>query len=211
SIESRANPVIEMYQKGRDNLLASNRDYHEHDAVLDLVLPADGEYLVRVSQFTHLTGGVDHHYRLTITTAPWIDAVLPPVVEPGKTVQLTVYGRNLPGGQPEPGAVVPGSSGLEKAVVPFTAPADPAAAARLAYSGYLRPLASGLDGLDFRLKNAAGSSNTYFLTIGRNPVVLDAHNNSTREAAQAVPVPCEAAGRLDRAHPQAWYAVDLKK
>jgi hypothetical protein len=211
SIESRANPVIEVFQKGRDNLLVANRDYHEHDAVLDLVLPEDGEYLVRVSQFTHLTGGVDHHYRLSITTAPWIDAVVPPVVEPGKSVQLTVYGRNLPGGQPDPGSTVPGSAGLEKVVVPFNAPADPMAATRLAYSGYLTPPASGLDGLDFRLKNAAGSSNAYLLTIGRNPVVLDNNTNLTREAAQAVPVPSEVAGRLDRAHPHAWYTFDLKK
>jgi hypothetical protein len=211
SIESRANPVVEVYQKGRDSVLVANRDYHEHDAVVDVVLPAEGEYFVRVSQFTHLTGGVDHYYRLSITTAPWIDAVVPPVVEPGKATQLTVYGRNLPGGQPDATAIVPGSAGLEKVVVPFTAPADPAAAARLAYSGYLTPPSSNLDGVDFRLKNAAGSSNAYLLTLGRNPVVLDNNTNITREAAQTVPVPCEVAGRLDRAHTQAWYAFDLKK
>ena len=38
---------------------------------------------------------------MSITTAPWIDAVYPPLIEPGKSAKLTVYGRNLPGGEPE--------------------------------------------------------------------------------------------------------------
>ena len=45
-------------------------------------------------------GGPDYFYRLSISTAPWIDAVFPPVVEAGKATQVTIYGRNLPGGQP---------------------------------------------------------------------------------------------------------------
>jgi hypothetical protein len=47
--------------------------------------------------------------------------------------------------------------------------------------------------------------------FSRNPVVLDSGTNMTREAAQLLPLPCEAAGRLDRAHPQAWYAFEGKK
>ena len=36
-----------------------------------------------------------------------------PAHEPGKTAQLTVYGRNLPGGKPDPAVVVDGKI-LEK-------------------------------------------------------------------------------------------------
>ena len=45
--------------------------------------------------------------------APWIDAVFPPMIEPGKAAQVTLYGRNLPGGKPDPAAVIDGTV-LEK-------------------------------------------------------------------------------------------------
>lgn len=210
SIESRAHPVIELYEASTKKLLASNRDYSHNDALLDVTLPADGEYYVRLFQFTHQTGGPDHYYRLSITTAPWIDAIFPPIVEPGKATQLTVYGRNLPGGAPEPTAVLNGSV-LEKLVVPFTPANDPAAATRLTHSGHITPPGAGLDGFDYRVKNAAGSSNPYLLMFSRSPVVLDNFANATRDTAMAVPVPCEVAGRLDKAHPQGWYTFDVKK
>src|SRR5262245_48918923 len=59
--------------------LAANHGYRGGDAVLDFLSPADGEYLVRVSQFAYTTGGPDHFYRLTVTTGPWVDTVFPPV------------------------------------------------------------------------------------------------------------------------------------
>jgi lysophospholipase L1-like esterase len=45
------------------------------------------------------------------------------VVEAGKTTSVTVYGRNLPGGKPDPSAVVEDRV-LEKITVDVTAPAD---------------------------------------------------------------------------------------
>ena len=68
------------------------------------MLPTDGDYYVRLYQFTHLSGGPDHFYRLSMTTAPWIDAVIPPMVPAGQATQVTVYGRNLPGGKLDPAA-----------------------------------------------------------------------------------------------------------
>ena len=66
--------------------VAANRGYRDGDAVLDFLPPADGDYLIRVSQFAYTTGGSDHFYRLTVTTAPWVDAAFPPLtITPGKT------------------------------------------------------------------------------------------------------------------------------
>jgi hypothetical protein len=59
--------------------IAANRGYRNGDAVLDFLAPAEGDYLVRVSQFAYTTGGPDHFYRLTVTTSPWVDAVYPPL------------------------------------------------------------------------------------------------------------------------------------
>ena len=120
------------------------------------------------------------------------------------------YGRNLPGGQLDPTAVVDGRV-LEKLTTTITAPADPAAASRLSYSGWLSPVASGLDGFEYRIKNAAGASNPILLTLAHNPVVLHSEANNTLATAQDVTPPCVIAGRFEKLHDRDWYAFNAKK
>src|SRR5437870_12797915 len=91
SLDSRLLPEIELYDAG-GRRLAHNRNYHHADALCDATLPSDGDYYVRLFEFTHTQGSAEHFYRLSVSTAPWIDAIHPAVVEPGKTAQLTVYG-----------------------------------------------------------------------------------------------------------------------
>ncbi|MFL5241476.1 MAG: PPC domain-containing protein [Gemmataceae bacterium] len=208
TLDSRLHAELELYDaKGKK--LAFNRFYNQGDAVLDCPLPSDGDYLVRLCSFTHTEGGPEHFYRLSITTTPWIDAVYPPMVEPGKTAKVTVFGRNLPNGQLDPNAVLDGRP-LEKLVVEVTAPAKPASGV-LSYSGHISPAASALDGFEYRIKNAAGSSNPVLLTFARAPVVLDNEANDTPEAAQAVTPPCEIAGRIEKKHDRDWYSFTAKK
>jgi hypothetical protein len=209
SIDSRLIAGLELYD-ARGKRLAFNRHYHDTDALVDATLPEDGDYYVRLFEFTHALGSPDHFYRLTISTAPWIDAVFPPVVEPGKPAQLTVYGRNLPGGQPDPEAVVDGRV-LEKITVSVTPPADPQATQRLAFSGRLPPTTAALNGFEYRVRNAVGSSNPVLLTFARAPVVLEAEPNDAPDKAQKVAVPCEIAGRIDRRHDRDWYSFIAKK
>lgn len=209
SIDSRLQPAIELYDAaGRQ--LAFNRHYLEHDAVLDCVLPTDGDYFIRLYEFTYTQGSPERFYRMTISTAPWIDAVYPPMVEPGKATQVTVYGRNLPGGKLDHTAVVNGRV-LEKAVVTVTAPGDQGAVNRLTYTGRLDPLVSSLDGFEFRLRNSAGASNPFLLTYAHAPVVLDNEANDTPETAQAITLPCEIAGRIEKQNDEDWYSFTAKK
>lgn len=80
SIDSRMQ--ADLMVSGPDGKqLASNRGYRGGDAVLDFLAPADGEYVVRLSQFAYISGGADHFYRLTVTAERWVDATFPPVVE----------------------------------------------------------------------------------------------------------------------------------
>ncbi len=213
SIDSRFLPGVEVYDaKGR--MLAEGRNYSGNDAVTDCVLPDDGDYTVRLYEFTHTAnipgGSTEYFYRLTITTAPWIDAIYPAVVEPGKPTPVTIYGRNLPGGQPDPTAVVD-EHVLDKVAATITAPTDPAALARLTFSGHVSPVASGLDGFEYRVKNDAGSSNPFLLTFARAPVVLDNDANDTPETAQEVAPPCEIAGRVVKIGDRDWYTFTAKK
>ncbi|HXG12681.1 MAG TPA: PPC domain-containing protein [Gemmataceae bacterium] len=209
TIDSRLLAEIQVYNaKGR--LLAANRSYDGGDALTDITVPEDGDYYVRLCQFTHTQGGPEFFYRLSISTAPWIDAIHPCVVEPGKPAQLTVYGRNLPGGQLDPAAVIDGRV-LEKAVVTVNVPTEPAARERLDYSGRVPPPAAGLNGFAYHLRNQAGSSNPFLLTFARAPVVLDNEKNDTADSAQEITLPCEIAGRVEKKRDRDWYVFQAKK
>jgi hypothetical protein len=209
SIDSRLQAGLELYDSaGRQ--LALNRNYLGTDALVDSTLPADGDYHVRLFEFTHTSGSAEHFYRLSISTAPWIDAIFPPVVELGKPAQLTLYGRNLPGGTPDPTAVVNGRV-LEKASVTINVPSDPQAAQRIAFTGRVPPTSSGLDGFEYRVKNEAGTSNPYLLTYARAPVVVEKEENQTAETAQEISLPCELAGRIEKRRDRDWYTFTAKK
>src|SRR5205814_174600 len=160
------------------------RNYNASDAVADFTAADDGDYLIRLYQFTHVLrqpipnllppGASDHYYRLNISTAPWIDSVVPSVVEAGKTTTVTVYGRNLPGGKLDSSALFEDSV-LEKVTMTVNPPAD--ARGKLTFSGMVGPAAGWQDGFELRLKNAAGSSNPFLIGISRAPVVLDNGDN----------------------------------
>src|SRR5205823_2594488 len=87
-------------------LLQSKPYYGRTDPFLDFLVPADGDYLLRLHDMT-FAGGLP--YRLIISTRPHIESVFPAAVRPGETVELTVLGRNLPGGQPTTASIVPGT------------------------------------------------------------------------------------------------------
>lgn len=209
SIDSRLQPALELYDSAGGRL-AFNRHYQDYDALLDCTLPADGDYYIRLYEFTYTQGSPEYFYRLSISTAPWIDAVYPPMVEPGKATQVTVYGRNLPDGKPDPSAVINGRV-LEKIVATVTAPSDPAGLVRLNFSGRLNPLVSSLDGFEYRVRNAVGASNPFLLTYAQAPVVLDNEANDTHETAQAVNLPCEIAGHINKKNDEDWYSFTAKK
>jgi hypothetical protein len=208
AIDSKLYPALHLYRRGGAPL-AFNRDYDGYNAVVSAELPADDDYYVRVFAFTYTQGGPEHFYRLSISTAPWIDAVYPPVVEPGKETRVTVYGRNLPGGKPDPSAVVDGTV-LEKATLTVKAPKEDALG-RLRFTGHVPPRSSGLNGFEYRLKNDAGTSNPYFLSFAQAPVVLDNENNDTPQTAQEVTLPCEIAGRIEKKRDRDWYKFHAKK
>jgi hypothetical protein len=209
SLDSRLHPEMDLIDpSGRK--IANHRPEPERDGLLDATLPADGDYAVRLVHFTYTLGGPEYFYRLSISTAPYVDAVFPPMIEPGKTASVTLYGRNLPGGQPDQAAVLDRQV-LDKLVVKVTAPNDPGAAQRLAYGGRVSPVGITLDGFEYRLQAPAGPSNPSLITYAKAPVVIENDNNDTPETAQELPVPCEVAGRIDRKGDRDWYVIHCKK
>ena len=209
SIDSRLHPEMELIgPNGRT--LATSRPVPEHDGLLTATLPVDGDYTVRLVHFTYTQGGPEYFYRLNISTEPRIEAIFPPMVEPGKMAQIALYGHNLPGSNLEPNGAGTGRA-LEKLMVHVTAPADSAATARLAYSGHISPVGIMLDGFEFRLQTPQGASNPVLNTYAKAPVVLDNDKNDTPATAQEIPLPCEVAGRIDRKNDRDWYVMTCQK
>jgi len=209
SIDSRLDPQVQIFSaEGRQ--LAINRRYRDREAVADAVLPNDGLYYVRLVEFTHQSGGVEHFYRLHISTVPWIDAAFPPVVPLGKPTTVTLYGRNLPGGQPEK---VPGWSGtfFEKLSVNVQPPTTPEALHRLDYAGTVLAAEAVLDGFTYRLEGPGGHSNPVFLPVTDLPVVIEQEGNDLSEKAQEIALPCELVGRMDRPGDHDWFAFNAKR
>lgn len=210
SIDSRAVPQIEVYDSS-GRRLAVNRNYQDNDALVDLTLPAAGDYYVRLSQFTYIGGGPDHFYRFTIRTGPWIDAVVPAVIEFGKPATVTIYGRNLPNGQP---AGVTGVDGqpLEQLAVTVQPPSDPASRFRLSYPGRVPPPMALLDGFSYALDGPTGRSNNVPLFLTHVPVTAKPVGAATSpDKAHPLPVPGEAAGFIAQRGGSDWYRFDAKK
>jgi hypothetical protein len=119
-IDSRMNAtLVVLDSQGRE--LARTRDTSGGDPIIDFSAPADGEYQLMVYDFLY-AGGTDYIYRLAVHQAPFIDFVFPPVGKAGASGSFTLYGRNLPGGQPA--GISIGNSPLEKLAVNIPSPVN---------------------------------------------------------------------------------------
>ncbi|VTR97411.1 PPC domain-containing protein [Tuwongella immobilis] len=208
SLDSRATPEISLIDES-GSVLANNRNDRDQDAVLDLELPRDGTYLVRVVQFTYSSGGTDHFYRLLISTAPWIDSIDPPMISATQPTEVTIYGRNLPNGKP----VSPSRTGgrqLQQITTTLTPPSD--ANQRLEYrtNGPVYPAASSLDGMDVTISNRSGRSNAVPVVFASAPILREPAQSNDSEAIP-VRLPVEIAGRIEVTRDKDRYSFEAKQ
>ena len=118
-IDSRLSPVLELTDESGRRLGYARQEVR-HDPLVDAVLPADGTYFLKVRDFLY-RGGPEYGYRLSAGSIPHIDFILPPAGVAGSTAKYTLFGRNLPGG--EPSTVKVDGHRLEKCEVEITLPA----------------------------------------------------------------------------------------
>lgn len=211
-IDSKIDATLVVYDSTRREL-ARSRDVNRRDPLVDLVIPADGDYFINLYDFTY-GGGSDFFYRLALHQGSYVDFVYPPFVRLGAKNKLAVYGRNLPGGKPAPEAVVFGRP-LERLDVEIDVPADESAD-RLTAPGYFDAAQSFIDGREYRLKTSSGPSNSVVLNCVSNTVVLEQEPNDGSDAKggeqnQPVTVPCEIAGQFLRRGDLDCFAFDAKK
>lgn len=204
-IDSLLDPVLSVFDaKGRE--LKNNRDGYEREAFIDFQVPAAGDYFVRIADALY-RGNVNYVYRLSIGATPHIDYVFPPAGLAGSNNQYTIYGRNLPGGQPTD-LTVDGNQ-LQKIAVNVPLPGDPAATAPM--NGRLDPEQAFLDAVEYRVHGQPTFSNPVCVSIATAPIVLEADSNNTPEQAQKLTLPCEVAGQFYPQRDYDWYSFEAKK
>jgi hypothetical protein len=186
-------------------LLQSRPYYHRTDPLLDFVAPADGDYLVSLHDTTYL-GGLP--YRLVLSTRPHVENAFPAAVVPGEKTELTLLGRNLPGGKPA-GEWTVLDRPLEQLRVSFTPPKDALRQRRFAVTHLPSPSLNART-LQFWPESVRDALNPVTVLCADAPVVLEREPNDTPETAQDVTLPAVVCGRLDRPGDRDWYAFTAK-
>jgi hypothetical protein len=204
-IDSQNDAVVVVYDAA-GRVLANSRDDHARDPLVDLNVAANVEYIVKVYD-TGFRGGDGFGYRLTIGAVPHIDFLFPPAAEAGGTRQVTVFGRNLPGGQPA--GINLGGRPLEKLAVNVAMPTGDALVG-LAVDPIVDTSASGIDATHVRVKGPAGSSNAVLLGVAAATPVLETETNNTPETAQKLTLPCEVQGQFNASRDQDWFQFEAK-
>lgn len=176
--------------------------------LIDFTTPADGSYLLKVSDFLY-RGGDEYFYRLTLSSAPRLDFAFPPAGLPGTKTNITLYGRNLPGGKPAKGLTIDGKP-LEQLFVEVAFPSDERAR-RLDTGLRMRPADAAIEGFDYRLESSKAVSNPVLLGFATAPVVLEQEPNNQPAQAQKISPPCEVAGQFYPGGEQDWFTFDAKK
>ncbi|HEX3725396.1 MAG TPA: PPC domain-containing protein, partial [Pirellulales bacterium] len=205
-IDSRMDASLVLYDaSGKE--LARNRDTNRRDPLLDFTVPADGVYFVELHDFLY-GGSNENFYRLSIGTGAYLDYIFPPAGVPGSNDHYTLYGRNLPGGQPTKMTSSDGKP-LESLGVQIALPADQSVQ-NLETGSVVEPDESGIDGLAYRLPTSDGLTNSVLLGFATAPVVAEQEPNDEPAKAQAATVPCELVGQFYPLGDRDWFTIQAK-
>lgn len=173
------------------------------DPMIDFTADVDGLHVLTVSDQTY-KGGDEYFYRVTIGTGPWIDYVEPPALKAGAETSVTLFGRNLPGGQPA-GIEIEGRP-IEKVQVSVKASAE-----ERAIEAFTLPGDASADVFVWRWMSPQGASNAARFLLVDDAVAAEVEPNEDPEKAAALTIPARVAGRLGRRGDKDWYAFEAKK
>ncbi|MEX2173512.1 MAG: hypothetical protein WD872_04065, partial [Pirellulaceae bacterium] len=208
-IDSRLNATLVLLDPaGRE--IDRVRDSVRQDPVLDFTAPAAGAYSLKLYDAVY-AGGADYFYRLEVSAAPLVDFVFPPSGPAGSNNPYTIYGRNLPGGQPAEGLSIAGNP-LQKVQVNIALPADEPATTQLDFGGLAAPRRAWQDGIEYRLPTPQGPASPVTVYFSKTASqVVEQEPNDEPAAATKLTLPCEMAGQFYPERDRDWVQFDAKK
>lgn len=202
-IDSRLDATVELYNAAGRKLATAHNNLRR-DALLDFTLPADGDYFVKLFDLTY-GGSNDHFYRLSLHTGPHIDVIVPASGLAGTTAEYTIYGRNLPGGQPS--AFKAAGKALDQLKVQIALPADPTVQQA---ADPASPAEGGDDGITYTLASPAGASNPVTIFFASGPVAAETEPNDKPAQSQKIAVPTELTGQFQARGDIDYFTFDAK-
>ena len=203
-IDSRAQAVLTLLDSSGAEV-QSSRATKDRDPMLDFTSPEDAPVMLRVNDLT-FRGGDEYQYRLLVTTGPWIDYVDPPFLKAGVDNEVTLYGRNLPGGTPVEDVQLDGRS-VDRLKVVIKAPSDLSALA-MPTETLMRPADTSADLIIYRFE---GRSNPVRLMVMEGAPLREIEPNNKTEQGQAVVPPVQIVGRFQQAGDRDGYSFEAKK
>lgn len=191
--------------------LGSNGGYNGRDPLVDLVIPEDGDYLVRVNDLSYRGG---FPYRLLVHDLPQIATLYPRVVQTGTTTPMTVLGRNLgPAGKPSEWREF--DLPLDQAGFSFTAPARTADTEGFTFREHptdhnVLPTAATFTVRGLQVEPVLGDrrGTPQPVLLVDDPVTLEREPNDSAEKAMPIVLPAVVAGRFDRQRDVDWYEFE---
>lgn len=204
-LDSLMNLVLTAYDSS-GNILREARAGSSADPVLGVIVPRDGKLWLKVHD-TQFRQGNGYGYRIDIRSRPHIDFIFPPAAVAGQTGSFTVYGRDLPGGQPCDLKL--NSVSLQQKQITLTAPAD--AVGKLSFSGRIEPHVAAMDGFEYRLTEGDAASNPLLVTLTSTKLLREQPDNNRPDTAQKLTLPCEVAGQFYPQRDLDWYQFEAKK
>jgi hypothetical protein len=189
-IDSQLDGVLTLFSPDGQAIDLSN-GYQQKDPRIDFTAQAAGNYRIRLHDLTY-NGSPHHFYRLEVHTRPVVDYAYPPVVAPGQETQLTLVGRNLPGGAPMPEATVQGRP-MEQLPLKITMPvAD--ARTLLSPESFVTPRQAVQDAFFLHWNDAP----PVLVGVATAPVHIEQEPNHAAAEASPIAIPAEIVGRCDK-------------
>lgn len=192
-------------------LLASNGDYYGRDPLVDLLIPEEGDYLIKLHDLSYRGG---YPYRLIVSDRPQVENVFPRAIQAGKPTELSVYGRNLGAGS-KPSSWRIADLPLDEARLTVQPPGDVLDLGAYRFFEHptdhsVLPTAATctLRGFQFRPKFGDDHANAQTLMLADTPVTQEIEPNDTPEQAQPLKLPAVVSGRFDRERDADWYEFE---
>lgn len=191
-MDSRLRAVLELFDAAGKRL-AVNRGYFGNDPLIDFVVPADGEYVVKLFDLVY-SGSADHCYRLAIDTGPRVVFARPNVIERGKTTRVTLHGWNLSKEHTTP---------FDTVAVDVTPPASERIEAL-----HLRSPQVAVEGFAYQYP---GTDAPVLIGVTDAPVINDQTGNQSPKSAREIAVPSDVSGQLLAGDEQDWFAINARR
>ena len=174
--------------------LAAAEDTIGYDPLVEHILPADGDYFVRV-QLLNYGGFPEAVYRLTLGEVPYITGAFPAGYQRGTDPKVELLGVNVPasGGRGSRRA----GTGAEPQFS-FTARQEP------------RPPDPAYPLHHVTLQDVSHSGLDVPLVVGDLPEIIEVEPNDERAAAVELKWPLTVNGRFQQSNDADWYRVKLE-